>query len=158
MADRARLPTIGPLLWYRDPRAAIAWLEKAFGFECRLLVEGEGGSVMHSELVLGDGYIMVVGPPTATYPSAKSPLDLDGRHTGSTHIQLTEGVEAHYVRARAAGAEITRDLALQPYGDTVYTCRDLEQHAWSVAETTKVMSGAEMEAATGHKVSGGAEV
>jgi len=60
-------------------------------------------------------------------------------------------------RARAAGAEITRELALQPYGDTVYTCRDLEQHPWSVAETTKVMSSAEMETATGHKVTGGAE-
>jgi uncharacterized glyoxalase superfamily protein PhnB len=148
--DRARLPTIGPLLWYRDPRAAIAWLEKAFGFECRLLVEGDAGSVMHSELALGDGYIMVVGPPS--FPTSRSPLDLDGCHTASTHIQLKDGIEAHYARAQAAGAEITRELALQPYGDTVYTCRDLEQHPWSVAQTTNVLSNAEMEAATGHKI------
>ena len=154
--DRARLPTIGPLLWYRDPRAAIAWLEKALGFECRLLVEGEGGSVMHSELALGDGYIMVVGPPGG-YPNARSPLDLDGGHTGSTHIQLADGIEAHYARARAAGAEITRELSLQPYGDTVYACRDLEQHSWSVGQTTQAMSAAEMEAATGHKVREGAD-
>jgi len=155
--DRARLPTIGPLLWYRDPRAAIAWLEKAFGFECRMIVEGEGGSVMHSELALGDGYIMVVGPPTPTLPNVRTPLDLGGGHTASVHIQLTRGIEDHYARAKAAGAEITRELALQPYGDTVYVCRDLEQHPWSVAETTKLMSNAEMEAATGHKVSGGAD-
>jgi uncharacterized glyoxalase superfamily protein PhnB len=152
--ERARLPTLGPLLWYRDPRAAIAWLEKAFGFECRLLVEGEGGSVMHSELVLGDGYIMVVGPPT--FPKSRSPLDLEGRHTASLHIQLTEGIEAHYARARAAGAEIDRELAEQAYGDTVYTCRDPEQHPWSVGQTTTVMTSAEMEAATGHKVREGA--
>ncbi|MEO8115031.1 MAG: VOC family protein [Phenylobacterium sp.] len=25
MDDRARLPTIGPLIWYQNPRAAIAW-------------------------------------------------------------------------------------------------------------------------------------
>jgi uncharacterized glyoxalase superfamily protein PhnB len=152
--DRARLPTIGPLLWYRDPRAAIAWLEKAFGFECRLLVEGDGGSVMHSELALGDGYIMVVGPPT--FPNSRSPLDVGGCHTASVHIQLAAGIDAHYARAKAAGAEINRELAEQPYGDTVYTCRDLEGHPWSVGQTTKVMTSAEMEAATGHKVHEGA--
>jgi uncharacterized glyoxalase superfamily protein PhnB len=155
--DRARLPTIGPLLWYRDPRAAIAWLEKAFGFECQMMVEGEGGSVMHSELVLGDGYIMVVGPPPPAYPNAKSPLEMGGQHTGSTHIQLAAGIEAHYARARAAGADITRELALQPYGDTVYTCLDLERHPWSVGETTKTMSSEEMAAATGHRITGGAQ-
>jgi uncharacterized glyoxalase superfamily protein PhnB len=149
--DRARLPTIGPLLWYRDPRAAIAWLEKAFGFECRMVVEGEGGSVIHSELALGDGYIMVVGPPDG-YPNATSPLDLEGRHTASVHIQLADGIEAHYARARAAGAEINRELAEQPYGDTVYTCRDPERHPWSVGQTTKVMSTADMAAATGRKI------
>ncbi len=31
MGERTKLPTIGPLLWYLDPMAAIAWLEQAFG-------------------------------------------------------------------------------------------------------------------------------
>ena len=53
MSDRAKLPTIGPLLWYRDPRAAIAWLEAAFGFETRLIVDDGKGGVIHSELTLG---------------------------------------------------------------------------------------------------------
>ncbi len=39
----------------------IRWLCEAFGFELRLKVEGEGGSVDHSELTFGDGLIMV-GP------------------------------------------------------------------------------------------------
>ena len=39
MSDRDKLPTIGSLLWYRDPMAAIAWLERAFGFETRMVVE-----------------------------------------------------------------------------------------------------------------------
>ena len=63
MSDRARLPTIGPVLWYRDPRKAIAWLEQAFGFECRMVVEGDDGSVMHSELTLGDGRKFKVKAP-----------------------------------------------------------------------------------------------
>ncbi|MGA2951794.1 MAG: VOC family protein, partial [Caulobacteraceae bacterium] len=44
---------------YRDPRAAIAWLEKAFGFETVMIVENEDGSIGHSELKLGDGVIYV---------------------------------------------------------------------------------------------------
>jgi uncharacterized glyoxalase superfamily protein PhnB len=68
MDDRSQLPTIGPVLWYRDPRAAIAWLEKAFGFETRMVVDDGAGGVLHSELTLGDGYIMTV--PSAPQPSA----------------------------------------------------------------------------------------
>ena len=36
---------------------AIDWLCKAFGFEVRLKVDGEGGRIEHSELVLGGGLV-----------------------------------------------------------------------------------------------------
>jgi uncharacterized glyoxalase superfamily protein PhnB len=78
MSDRAKLPTIGPLLWYREPFAAIEWLQKAFGFETRMVVEDGQGGVIHSELLLGDGYIMVVGPPQ---DRAVSPAAFGGRST-----------------------------------------------------------------------------
>jgi uncharacterized glyoxalase superfamily protein PhnB len=154
MAGRAPLPTIGPLLWYRDPEAAIAWLEKAFGFERRIVVEGDAGSVMHSELTLGDGYIMVVGPPSG---KAVSPVQLAGRSTQSVHVQLRDGLDAHCERARAAGAQIEREPATMPYGDRVYTCLDLEDHPWSFGQTVAALSDAEMAAATGHVIRSGAE-
>lgn len=147
MESRARLPTIGPAIWYRDPQAAIAWLETAFGFERRLVVEGEGTAVLHSELVLGDGYVMVVGPPRET---AVSPMDIDGRATQSVHVQLTQDVDEHYTRAQAAGARITREIATQPYGDRVYVCTDLEGHPWSFGQTVAVLPDAEAAEATGH--------
>jgi uncharacterized glyoxalase superfamily protein PhnB len=149
MSERASLPTIGPLLWYRDPKAAIAWLERAFGFETRMIVESGDGGVIHSELTLGDGYIMVVGPPGG---KAVSPASFGGRHTQSVHVQLKDGLDAHCERARAAGAAIDREPATQPYGDRVYTCADLEDHPWSFGQTVTVMSAAEMEQATGHKI------
>ena len=37
------LPPISPLLFYRDPKAALRFLERAFGFETRLIVEVDGG-------------------------------------------------------------------------------------------------------------------
>ena len=149
MSDRAKLPTIGPLLWYRDPRAAITWLETAFGFETRLIVDDGQGGVIHSELTLGDGYIMVVGPPSG---QAVSPAAFGGRSTQSVHIQLEDGLDARCEQARSAGAIIEREPATQPYGDRVFTCRDLEDHPWSFGQTVEVLSVAEMEAATGHSI------
>lgn len=149
MSEREKLPTIGPLLWYRDPRAAITWLETAFGFETRLIVDDGQGGVIHSELTLGDGYIMVVGPPSG---QAVSPAAFGGRSTQSVHVQLEDGLDARCEQARAAGATIEREPATQPYGDRVFTCRDLEDHPWSFGQTVEALSVAEMEAATGHKI------
>ncbi|MET3527825.1 VOC family protein [Phenylobacterium koreense] len=141
-----RKPTIGPLLWYLDPTAAIAWLEKAFGFQTQMVVEDGQGGVIHSELTLGDGYIMVVGPPDGR---STSPAAFGGRSTQSVHVQLTEGLDALCERARAAGAPIEREPADQPYGDRVFTCRDLEDHPWSFGQTVQVLSAEEMSKATG---------
>jgi uncharacterized glyoxalase superfamily protein PhnB len=147
--SRTNLPTIGPLLWYRDPHAAMDWLERAFGFERRMVVEGADGGVIHSELTLGDGYVMVVGPPTG---KAVSPMAFGGRATQSVHVQLRDGVDAHYERARAAGAKIERIPETQPYGDRVYTCRDIEDHPWSFGQTVEAMTAAQMAEATGHRI------
>jgi uncharacterized glyoxalase superfamily protein PhnB len=54
-------PRISSAVFYDDPAAAIEWLCRAFDFEVRLKVEGEGGTIEHSELVFGDGLIMVGG-------------------------------------------------------------------------------------------------
>lgn len=149
MSERTKLPTIGPLLWYRDPRAAIAWLETAFGFETRLIVDDGKGGVIHSELSLGDGYVMVVGPPAGR---AVSPAAFGGRSTQSVHIQVEDGLDARCEQARAAGAVIEREPATQPYGDRVFTCRDPEDHPWSFGQTVQALSVEEMETATGHKI------
>jgi uncharacterized glyoxalase superfamily protein PhnB len=149
MDERSALPTIGPLLWYQNPRAAIAWLEQAFGFETRMIVDDGAGGVVHSELRLGDGYIMVVGPPKN---GAVSPAAFGGRSTQSVHVQLREGLDTACERARAAGAKIDREPDTQAYGDRVFTCRDLEDHPWSFGQTVQAMTAAEMAQATGREI------
>jgi uncharacterized glyoxalase superfamily protein PhnB len=42
-----------------------------------------------------------------------------------------DDIDAHYARAKAAGAEILRPLADTDYGAREYTARDLEGHLWS---------------------------
>ena len=39
--------------------------------------------------------------------------------------------DAHHDRAKAAGAQIVRQLADQPYGSREYSARDLEGNLWS---------------------------
>ena len=55
-------PRIASAVYYEDAAAAIDWLCRAFGFEVRVKIEGEGGSIKHSELTYGDGLIMVARP------------------------------------------------------------------------------------------------
>jgi len=142
-------PTLSSGLSYRDPRAAIAWLEKAFGFETTMLVEAPDGSVAHSELRLGDGVIMVGGEWS---DDNKSPASVGGKNTQSLHLQIDTDVDAHCERARAAGARVFAEPQNQFYGDRTYRCKDLEGHIWTVGQTIEDVPNEAMEAATGLKI------
>lgn len=148
MSDSVR-PTLASGISYRDPRAALAWLEKAFGFETSMVVENPDGTIGHSEMRFGDGLIMVGSEWDARH---KSPASLQGVNTQSIHVQLMSGLDAHCERARAAGAVITREPADQFYGDRVYGAQDLEGHLWTFGQTVKAMSLEEMTAAGGVSV------
>ena len=144
-------PTLISALSYRDPRAALAWLEKAFGFEVAMLIEDPDGRVAHCEMRFGDALIMVGSEWSADH---KSPRSLEGKNTQSVHIQIETGVDAHCDRARAAGAEITQAPATQFYGDRTYRCRDLEGHIWTVGQTVAAVSREEAEKVSGLKITG----
>ena len=142
------VPPISPLIFYRDAKAALDFLERAFGFETRLLVEDGQGGVIHSESAFQDHVVMVC---TALRNYA-SPADLGGRATGSVHVQVGGGIDALCERARAAGARIEREPADQAYGDRVFTCLDPEGHSWSFGQEIKAMTAEEMAKATGRDV------
>ena len=59
MADNARktISNVIPTMRYHDASAAIEWLCKAFGFEKCLVVPGENGTIVHAQLVFGNGMI-----------------------------------------------------------------------------------------------------
>ena len=143
------VPPISPLLFYRDARAALDFLERAFGFETRLVVDDGEGGVIHSETVFRGHVVMVCGPPSGQWAS---PADLGGRRTGSVHVQVESGIDALCEQARAAGGKIEREPADQPYGDRVFTCLDPEGHSWSFGQTLQVMTAAAMAEATGREI------
>ena len=128
-------PRISSSLYYDDPRAAIEWLCNAFGFEVRLLVEGDGGRIEHSELTFGEGLIMVAGIEKAEkFPYMRSPQQVGGANTQNMMVYVDD-VEAHCARARAAGATIVAEPETHDYGaeywtDRGYECRDPGGHHW----------------------------
>jgi uncharacterized glyoxalase superfamily protein PhnB len=136
-------------LCYRDPKAALKFLEAAFDFELVMLIEDNEGNLAHAEMGFGGGLVMIGNEWTAQH---KSPASIDGFNTQSVHIHLEGDIDAHCERARAAGAEILMEPADQFYGDRTYRCRDPEGHFWTVGAPVRAVSVDEAEAESGLKV------
>lgn len=137
-APPAGWPRISSAVFYDDAAAAIDWLCRAFGFEVRLKVEGEGGRIEHSELTLGEGLIMVgtVGGESgrANPLPCKSPRALGGMNTQMLCV-CVDDADAHCQKARAAGAKIvepptTKDYGEEYWSDRTYRAEDPEGHQW----------------------------
>jgi uncharacterized glyoxalase superfamily protein PhnB len=129
-------PRISSSLVYEDAPAAIDFLCRAFGFEVRLKVEGEGGRIEHSELVFGEGLIMLGSTRGKDGTSAHrvSPRSIGGANTQVLCV-CVDDADAHCQRARAAGAQIasepkTTDYGAEYWADRTYEAVDPEGHHW----------------------------
>ena len=124
----SRPTQIIPYIFYRDVAAALDWLARAFGFaETHRSATPRGG--FHGEMEFG-GQTIMMGQGSAEM-QMMSAADAKGSTQG-VFIYLA-GVDAHYERARAAGAEIEQPPRDLPYGRS-YTAHDLEGHPWFFTE------------------------
>jgi len=151
MKDPFRHPSLVSAVFYRDPWAALDWLEKVFGFERSMVISDKDGRLGHAEMRFGDGYLMV-GSEWADFVA--SPASIGGKNTQLIHVQLQDGIDAHCERARAAGAAILMEPADQFYGDRTYRARDPEGHVWTFAQTVRHVTREEAERASGLKIEG----
>jgi uncharacterized glyoxalase superfamily protein PhnB len=97
LTNRSAPPaTVTPVLVYSDVRAAVAWLETAFGFEERVRI----GDAHRAQMRVGvDGAIVVAdvrGQQVAPSP---------GEVTHVIKVSVPE-VDAAFARARDAGARV----------------------------------------------------
>ncbi len=139
-------PPLSSALCYRDPKAALKFLEAAFGFETTLLIEDADGNLAHSQMSWLGGMVMVGNEWTDEH---RSPASIGGLMTQTVHIQIPEGqgtIDAHCERARAAGMTVIAEPETQFYGDRTYRCKDPEGHIWTVSQTVQVMSPQEWDA------------
>lgn len=140
--------------FYRDPQAALAWLEAAFGFEVAILLTTADGALAHAEMdfhgvkigVGGEFEGEVLGPARM-----RSPERLEGQGTQFCRIALPAQIDldAHCAAAQAAGARITQAPRDEFYGDRTYRALDLEGHVWNFTQPRRTVSAAEIEAETG---------
>ncbi len=123
----ANVPRVIPYIYYQDIQAAHDWLINAFGFEVHATIVDEKEKLIHSELKLGDGMVML---RTADEdPKFLSPQAYQDHITQSLFIYVDD-VDAHCVRARNAGAGILMEPTDKPFGERIYKCNDLEGHVW----------------------------
>jgi uncharacterized glyoxalase superfamily protein PhnB len=144
-------PALASAVFYRDPLAALDWLERAFGFTRGMVITDAAGHLAHAELRFGDSYLMI-GAEWADYIA--SPASVGGKNTQCVHVQLTDDIDAHCARARAAGAVIVQEPKDEFYGDRTYRARDPEQHVWTFGQTVRAVSREEAEAASGLTIEG----
>ena len=115
MPTQTQTPNFFPFTRYADANGAIEWLSRAFGFSERVVYRGADGTVHHAEMSLGPGIVMFgQGDPSEQ----------------GIYVAVDD-VDAHYARAKAAGAEIVREIEDTPYESREYTARDPEGHVWS---------------------------
>jgi uncharacterized glyoxalase superfamily protein PhnB len=115
------------VLIYPDVRAAVAWLETAFGFQERVRI----GEAHRSQLGVGqDGAVIVAEsrgqkiPPTA------------GIATHVIKIRVPD-VDAAFDRAREAGALLIEEPTSHAYGERSCSVEDLAGHRWELTQTVR---------------------
>lgn len=124
-------PTITPGLLYHDAPQAIEWLCHAFGFEKRLVIQGDRHTILHAHLTLGHGGIMLGSAEGHAFPElCKTPREVGGTGTAEIIVHVADP-DAHYTRAVAAGAEVVIPIEDKPYGGRGYSCKDPEGHVWA---------------------------
>ena len=118
---------VWPLLKYRDARAAVRFLEAAFGLTVAGLHPEGDGPVAHGELHWPEG-----GGVMLSTAGEGDPLFAAHPPVGGASVYLvTADPDGLLARATAAGAEIARPIREEDYGSRGFTARDPEGNLWS---------------------------
>jgi uncharacterized glyoxalase superfamily protein PhnB len=117
---------------YHNAPDAVEWLCRVFGFEKHAVYTGPGDTIMHAELTLGGGMIML-GSVNDKAPNRhmKVPSELGGSQTRSVNLVVKDADEV-CTRAKSAGAKIVEDIEDKPFGGRGFACLDPEGHLWHV--------------------------
>jgi len=119
--------TVTPVLVYPDVRAAVAWLEAAFGFEERVRI----GDAHRAQMRVGvDGAVVVV--------------DVGGQRVApdgdrKTHLIKfrVPDVDSAFARACERGARVVEDLTTWEYGERSGVVEDIGGHCWELTQTVR---------------------
>jgi uncharacterized glyoxalase superfamily protein PhnB len=119
--------TITPVLIYPDVRAAVEWLERAFGFGERVRI-GEGH---RAQLRVGDDGAVVVAEAHGAQVAPSN-----GVVTHLIKVRVPD-VDAAFARAKYAGAEVLEELRTWEYGERSGVVVDPAGHRWELTQTVR---------------------
>jgi PhnB protein len=131
---------VTPYLIVKGAAAAIDFYQQAFGATEFMRMPGPGGMIMHAEVRIGSGPVMLADE----FPQmgALSPQSVGGSPVFL--LAYFEDVDAVFNRAVAAGAKVVRPLQDQFYGDRTGTLADPFGHQWTLATRKEDVSPEEM--------------
>lgn len=126
--------TVLPHVVVQDVVDAVAWFSRVFGFSEHYRYGDSAGPVRGAQMHLGNAWIMV----RRAGPGCASPAQL-GYGTQSLTV-FVEDVDAHFQRAKSAGAKIVEELHETEYGERQYGVVDLDGHHWLFSKHARDVS------------------
>ena len=128
LTNRSAPPvTVTPVLVYPDVRAAVAWLESAFGFEERVRI----GDAHRAQMRVGaDGAVVVAEAGGDRVAPADGPV------TQLVKIRVPD-VDAAFARACDCGARLVEPLTTYGYGERSGVVEDIGGHRWELTQTVR---------------------
>lgn len=119
--------TVTPVLVYPDVRAAVAWLESAFGFEERVRV----GEAHRAQLRVGaDGAVILADLRRDQVPPSAGVVS----HILKLRVPDVDGA---FARARDCGALVVEEPTTHEYGERSCVLEDLGGHRWELTQTVR---------------------
>ena len=128
LTNRSAPPvTVTPVLIYPDVRAAVAWLESAFGFEERVRI----GDAHRAQLRVGPDGAVIVADVRGDQVAPGADL--------VTHIIKVRvaDVDASFARARDSGARVLDEPTTHEYGERSCVVEDIGGHRWELTQTVR---------------------
>jgi uncharacterized glyoxalase superfamily protein PhnB len=119
--------TITPVLIYPDVRAAVAWLEAAFGFGERVRI----GEDHRAQLRAGEDGAVVVADVR------RDQVAPSGGVVSSLIKLRVSDVDAAFARARDHGARVLEQPTSHEYGERSCLVEDPAGHRWELTQTLR---------------------
>ena len=115
------------MLIYPDVRAAVAWLEGAFGFGERVRI----GEDHRAQMRVGDDGSIVVADVRRDQVAPSG-----GVVTQLVKVRVPD-VDAAFARARDFGARVLEEPTTWEYGERSCVVEDLAGHRWELTQTVR---------------------
>jgi uncharacterized glyoxalase superfamily protein PhnB len=134
LTNRSAPPaTVTPVLIYPDVRAAVEWLQSAFGFEEKVRI----GDAHRSQLAFGTEGAIVVADVRRDKVAPSG-----GVVTQMIKLRV-EDADAALARALEAGAQVLEELKTYEYGERSSLVEDPFGHRWELTQTVQDVEPAE---------------